>query len=129
MSYGTSQLKTLLKDSSITDLLTNGAESIWYDVVIPDEKTGSQDSTINFYRIGPVNFAETTMFTNYSINCRAGTMPKAEAIALAVRNVVNPFYSGGFSFKVSVLSVIPPLDTTDNYNAPLDVKAWGQTFD
>ena len=128
MSYGQSQLHTLLSDASITALLTDGASGIWYDYVIPDELTESQDSTINYYRIAPVNTAEVTMFTGYSINCRAGSMAAAEAIATAVKDIVNPYYSGGYSFKVSVLSVIPPIDPTDNYNAPLDVKAWGRTF-
>lgn len=128
MSYAQSQLHTLLSDASITALLTDGASGIWYDNVIPDETTETQDATINYYRIAPVDGGMEYMQTSYSINCRAGSMAGAEAIAAAVHAKVNRYSSGGYHFISSVLSTIPPLDLTDNYNAPIEIISRARTF-
>ena len=128
MSYAQSQLHTLLSDATITALLTDGASGIWYDTVIPDETTETQDATINYYRIAPVDGGMEYMQTSYSINCRAGSMADAEAIATAVHAKVNRYSSGGYHFISSVLSTIPPLDLTDNYNAPIEIISRARTF-
>lgn len=128
MSYGQSQLHTLLTDSTITTLLTDGASGVWYDNVIPDETTGPQESTINYYRIAPVNGGMEYMQTSYSVNCRAESMADAEALATAVHAKVNRYSSGGYHFISSVLSTIPPIDLTDNYNAPIEVISRARTF-
>ena len=128
MSYAQSQLHTLLSDASITALLTDGASGIWYDLVVPDELTDSQEATINYYRIAPVNGGMEYMQTSYSVNCRAGSMAAAEALAAAVHAVVNRYSSGGYHFISSVLSTIPPIDLTDNYNAPVEIISRARTF-
>lgn len=123
-----SQLQTLLSDASITALLTDGSLGIWYDTVIPDETTDPRDATINYYRIAPVDGGLEYMQTAYSVNCRAGSMEAAEEIATAVHAVVNRYSSGGYHFISSVLSTIPPIDLTDNYNAPVEIKSRARTF-
>jgi hypothetical protein len=133
MSYGQAELYTLLTDSTITDLLTQGEDGIFYDTVIPlnvgGVTVGAEDSTINYYRVGPVNGGLDYLDVDYSINCRAPTQKEAEDIAVAVKAVVNRRYGNGYGFRVSALPVIPPFNDVDLYNAPLDVKVWGRTFD
>lgn len=128
MSYGQLQLNNILEGASVTALLTAGASGIWYDTVIPDETSGAQDATINYYRSAPVNGGLEYMDTSYSVNCRAGTQAEAEAIATAAHALVNRYSSGGYHFISEILSVIPPLDLTDNYNAPLEVHARARNF-
>ena len=108
--------------------MTDGDSGKWYDNVIPDETTETQDATVNYYRIAPVDGGLEYMQTSYSINCRAGSMADAEAIAAAVHAVVNRYSSGGYHFISSVLSTIPPLDLTDNYNAPIEIISRARTF-
>lgn len=129
MSNGQASLHSILIDSSITTTLTSGANGIWYDVVIP-HSVGAQDTTINYYRVSPLQGGLHYLDADYSVNCRAPSMQGAETIASAVKDVVdkNATIDGCF-FRVSVLPVIKPQDKTDNYNAPLDVKVWGRTFD
>lgn len=129
MSYARTQLHSLLTDASITALLTDGASGIWYGNVIPDNTTESQDSTINYYRTAPINGGMEYMQTSYSINCRAGKIEDAEAIASAVHAKVNRYSSGGYHFISSILSTIPPIDLTDNFNAPIEIISRARTFD
>ena len=128
MSYGRTELHTLLSDSSVTALLTDGAAGVWYDNIIPDETTGPQESTINYYRIAPVDGGLNYMQTTYSVNCRAGTMADAEAIARAVYDVVNRHSSGSVYFASSILATIPPMDDTDNYNSPVEIVSKSRTI-
>lgn len=134
MSYGQAELNALLEDASITALITQGANGIFYDTVIPDKyptsgaETGNEDATINYYRIDPVNGGLDYMQTSYSVNSRAPSQKEAEAIAQAVKDVVNRHSSSEVFFVVAVLAVIPPSDATDNYNAPVEVIAKGRSF-
>jgi hypothetical protein len=128
MSYGRTELHTLLSQASVTALLSDGADSIWYDHVLPDEVTGPQESTINYYRIDPVDAGAGFMRTSYSINCRAASMAAAEDISRAVLGVVNRHTNGSVYFVTSILPVIPPIDLTDNYNSPVEVIAKGRTI-
>lgn len=127
MSYGQSRLYTILSDSTVTDLLTDGASGIWYDTVLP-VSVKNKDSVILYYRPVPVDRGLDYLESNYSVNCYAATMAEAEAIADAAMLVINRNYSGGYNFRVSVSPVIPQPTPTDGYNAPLDVKIWGKTF-
>jgi len=109
-------------------LLTDGANGVWYDSVVPDENTGPQEATINYYRSAPINGGVDWLETSYSVNCRAGSQSAAEAIATAAHAMINKYSQGGYHFISSILSVIPPLDLTDNYNAPLEIIARARTF-
>jgi hypothetical protein len=134
MSYGQAQLSALLNDASVTALITQGTNGIFYDTVVPSKypvvggDVGATDSTINYYRVAPVNAGLNYMQVSYSVNCRAAVMADAEAIARAVLDVVNRHYSGSHNFVASVLAVIPPADTTDIYNAPVEIVAKGRTI-
>jgi len=128
MSYGRAQLHTLLSDSTVTDLLTDGVSGIWYDTVIPDEVTGPNEATINYYRISPVNGGLNYMQVEYSVNCRAGSMAASETLARAVFDVLNRHSEDSVYFVTSVMATIPPVDLTDNYNSPIEAIAKGRTI-
>jgi hypothetical protein len=134
MSYGQAQLSALLNDASVTALITQGTNGIFYDTVVPSKypvvggDVGATDSTINYYRVAPVNGGIAYMQTTFSVNCRAATMATAESIARAVLDVVNRHYSESIYFVCSVLSVLPPADPTDVYNSPVEVRAVGRTI-
>lgn len=125
MSYGREELYGLLTDSSVTDLLTDGVGGIWYSTVLPNT-TDTGDSTINYYRSTAVEGGLNYLRADYSVNCRADTMAKAEAIARAVFDVVNRHYNDSVYFVCSVLGVISPQDETDVYNAPVEVVTKGR---
>lgn len=135
MSAGQSQLYSLLADATITALLTEGEDGIFYDTVLPNYYTdGSElqtsDSTILYYRVSPINGGLDYLDTDYSVNCRAATQSEAEDLAEAVKAIVNRnFTIEGYGFRASILPTIAPLDSTDNYNTPLDVKVWGRSKD
>lgn len=126
---GQASLHSILIDSSITTSLTDGASGIWNDMVLP-VGVGAQDTTINYYIVSTIEGGIDYLDADYSVNCRAPSMKDAATLAIAVKSVVdrNATIDGMF-FRVSVLPVIGPQDDTDNYNAPLDVKVWGRTFD
>lgn len=127
MSYGRAQLDALLNDSSVTDLITQGTNGIFYDTVVPNKypavggDVGATDSTINYYRVSPVDGGLNMLQTTYSINCRASVMADAEAIVSAIFDVVNRHSNDSVYFVCSVLGVITPADETDVYNAPVEV--------
>ena len=132
MAYGQTQLSALIHDSSVTSLLTQGTNGIIYDTVFPQiypntgdpgTQVGATDSTINYYRVSPVDVRTLPMQTTYSVNCRASNMAAAEEIQKAAKDVLNRHSNGSVIFGVQVLSTIPPADETDNYNAPLEVIA------
>jgi len=125
VSYGQAELYTLLTDSTITALLTDGEDGIWYDTVVP-ETTGSKDATINYYRVTPVSGGLDYTQTVYSVNCRAFSMEESEAIARAVFDVLNRHSQDSFHFVCEVLGTIPPADPTDNYNSPVEVLTRGR---
>ena len=132
MSYGQAELYTLLTDSTITDLLTQGEDGIFYDTVVPDNvggvTVGAEDSTINYYRISPVDGGIKYLSVGYSINCMAQTMAESEAIARAVYEVVNRHSNGSVYFWCQVLPVIPPISDIDNYNSLVEVLAKGRSI-
>lgn len=125
MSWGKAELSLLLHDASITALLTNGDDSIWYDSILPAEVTEGEESTINYYRITPVEGGLNYLQVIYSVNCRASTSAKSEALATAVFNVLNRHSQDSVFFVGNVLGPIPPSDPTDNYNSPVEVLTRG----
>jgi len=126
MSYGREELHQLLTNPAITAMLTNGADSVWYDYVVPD--TGKNDSVINYYRVAGVDLSLSYLQTSYSVNCRAADMATAEEIAKAVKNVLSRRYNKAVYFSATLLPVLPPADVTDGYNAPIDVIVRGRNL-
>ena len=121
---GQVELSALLHVPGVTTLLTK-PEYIYNDNVLPDN--GNAATTINYYlsfSSGPQDWTD----TEYILNCRADSFMKAVELARAVRAAVNRKTSGEFYFAISTLAVISPMDSTDNYNAPVVISAKGREF-
>jgi len=103
--------KIVSTDTDKTNLIVNGKL-----------KPTLQFSTINYYRSGDITMADEVNQVIWTISCRAYTLSAVNAIATAVSNVFNrkSIKSGSFC-TVTRLAVLPPIDETDNYNAPIQV--------
>ena len=92
---------------------------IFNDKVRPKWFTG--DNCITYYRLAPVDGGLEYGDYMYTVNCRARTMTEAEDLQIAVFNALNRRSSSDDGFIVcSALPVISPIDSTDNYNAPIE---------
>jgi len=121
----------LLADSSVTSLLSTFVDSntvtqyaIFNDGVMPKWATElSLPNTINYYRIGSVDGGLEYGDVRYSISCRGDELQDAEDIQYAVYTALNRHLSSltGF-FICTALPTISPKDSTDNYNAPIEVR-------
>lgn len=107
--------------SDVTDLVST---NIFNARLIP-EGTESFD-TINFYQVtnydASLNYFELT----YSVDCRSKFYPKSQEIALAVVDALNRESAivNGYAYYgvCDILAVIPPIDSTDAYNTPVEVR-------
>lgn len=126
MSFARSQIYTHLTDSSVTALLTDGADGVYYGHILPED-TGSTDSAILYYR-GVVPRGQQTMEIEYIVNCYAATEGQAETLAETVKEVIDGVYTGGRAYRVEMLETIPQPSLTDGFNSPLVVHTWGRDF-
>lgn len=135
-----SNIYTILSGTSaVTSKLATWTKStatqyaIFATVLIPDnistdttpKELTTQDTTINFYRSGNIDGAQPYLDTEYTINCRASTEVNALALQSACYDALNRVTStdGTNHFVCSKLAIIPPADSTDNYNAVVSVRA------
>jgi hypothetical protein len=83
-----------------------------------------QDKTINHYRAGRIDGGKPIILTTDLIACRAYTENDAQNIQDAVFTALNRIKSDDDCsfFVCSKLQVIPPSDSTDNYNAQVEVS-------
>lgn len=86
-------------------------------------------SAINVYSTSPVNHTINYGEYDITVNCRAISESKAEALAMAVVTDLNRMSGGtsGILYYCSQLPVIPPMDEADNYNAPVTVTIKSRT--
>ncbi|GAG03676.1 unnamed protein product, partial [marine sediment metagenome] len=96
---------------------------IFANNVLPDWLESSITKTINYYRVTPINGGLEYGQLSYSVSCRANNSPDAETIQEAVFDALNRQQSSTDGFFIcTALPVIPPADSTDNYNAPVEVQ-------
>ena len=120
--FGATEIYNALNVSSITNLLDawETEKALFNDSLIPESFTGKE--SINFYLSGTVDGGSEIPAYIYSVNCRSETFKKSVAMALAVYTALNRAYTNG-GFKVcSILRTIPPVDPTDVYNTPIEIK-------
>jgi hypothetical protein len=121
--FGNSELYALLNTSSVTDLLdsrskTDTAKALIADSVIPSAWTAVK--VINYYMTSPVNLGDAVRGYIYTINCRAATQYQAGVIASAVAKALHRVSFSGGIIKCVLKASIPPADSTDTYNHPVE---------
>jgi len=80
-------------------------------------------STVLIYRLNPVDYTIDVLLADYTVNCRADTEIKAEALAGAVVEALNrKEVAGSGRYYCQWGFVIQPADNTDNFNCPVEVR-------
>lgn len=106
---------------ALVDTMPDGKYAVFYDMVIPETFTG--DQSVNFYRTSPTDETITIKEEVYSINCRANTFANANSLADAIITLLNRKQSSSTGFcYANKLPPIAPLDETDNYNVPVELR-------
>jgi hypothetical protein len=117
--FGSSELYSALNVAAIqakVDAYGTGY-AIFSEHVIPEDCEGNK--TVNFYMMSRLPESEIEMY-NYIINCRALTMGEAMDISNTIINTISrATYNDCFIYAVPLV-VIPPMDSTDNYNSPIE---------
>jgi len=117
--FGASELYTALNVAAIqakVDRYGTGY-AIFSDHLIPSDCEAVK--TVNFYMVSRLPESEVDMYS-YLINCRALTMGEALDISKTIIDAVSrKTYDDCFIYMVPS-RVIPPMDATDNYNAPIE---------
>ncbi len=128
MSFNSNLMYDALNVASITDLLdtSNSTKGLFDGRVIPDwfnKKADGEEAfkTINFYLSSPFSGGLEYEIYRYSVNCRAKTDGESRAIAEAVFNQVNRADFTGYHTNCNVLGTLPPADSTDVFNTPVEV--------
>lgn len=113
--------RRLVADSTLTALLDSiGSDpAIVYDRIMPETFTGNK--SINYYLSEPYDPNISYGRETYSINCRAATLQAANAIALQLITTLSRANIAVNTFsKIRILPPIPPVDSTDNFNVPVE---------
>jgi hypothetical protein len=139
MSYKTNIQSLIYNDSTVQSLVTSYVQStttkymIWQGSLIPKKVSTDTDSnyeptpndkTINHYTASNRDGGKPIVLTTQIVSCRAYKETDATDIQDAVFDALNRIKSDdNCSFFVcSKLPVIPPADSTDNYNAQVEVS-------
>jgi hypothetical protein len=134
--YITDFQTTLYNDATVQSLVASFIASstteyaIFNDELIPSNiGTDSgvlnltvNDSTVNYYEASPLDDSHPLTDTTITASCRASTRSKVKALRDAVATALNRKRVNDSFFVCSRLSIIPPADENDNFNAPVEVK-------
>lgn len=120
--FGSDLIYTALNQASITDLLDTymTEKALFNTPLIPQDFLLSK--SINFYMSTPFFGGLEYGDTIYTANCRANKYEDSRAIAEQVRLDINRSNGVDCFFVTDVLQTIPPIDDTDNYNTPVEIK-------
>lgn len=138
MAAGSLQMQSLLyNDSGVqsaVDGWTEGTVSMYMvfnDILLPElvkDDSGDIDldiskKTINHFAVTSEGIGNKAIQVNRQVSCRADNITDAEAIQDAAFTALNRVKSsdGIAYFVANKMPVIRPNDSTDNYNAPLEV--------
>lgn len=119
--------KKLLADTGVTGYVTKkGATPCISKGAVEPTTWGIADTTCSVYRVSSQNCGDEFQQVQHTVNCRGATQVIADALAGYVCAALNrKSSSGGAFFICSIEPVIPPADSTDNYNVPVTVIGKG----
>jgi hypothetical protein len=116
-----SALNTLL--GQYTDETGVSGYPVFIAKIIPSDCPSRK--TVNCYRLDPFDASLEYFISRWSIDCRADDEYESQAIATAVTSALNRVHkivSGETYFgTVSILSTIPPIDDSDQYNTSVQL--------
>lgn len=123
--YGGDYIYTVLNADSgvIAALGTTSNHPVFIARMVPSDRT--ERKTINCYRIDPFDASSEIFTSKWSIDCRADTEYNSQDIASAVCTALNRVHKttdGKMYFgTISILSTIPPIDESDQYNTSVQL--------
>ena len=123
MNGKTAIYEALLTDTGVLALVSSIGiyPCIASGVIEPDWDVSL--STVLIYRLNPVDYTIDVLLADYTVNCRADTEIKAEALAGAVVDALNrKEVAGSGRYYCQWGFVIQPADNTDNFNCPVEVR-------
>jgi len=121
MIYGESEIYNLLNVSAITSLLgthSGSNKNLVVGTKLPDSATGSG---INLYRSIP-HFPDLILINTITANCRGASYKVASDLAKAVSDEIHRHSKDGIGITCTLLPVIQPADSRDDYNAPVEIR-------
>ena len=127
MNGKTAIYEALLTDTGVLALVSSVGiyPCIANGVIEPDWDVSL--STVLIYRLNPVDYTIDVLLADYTVNCRADTEIKAEALAGAVVEALNrKEVAGSGRYYCQWGFVIQPADNTDNFNCPVEVRLKGE---
>jgi len=127
MNGKTAIYEALLTDTGVLALVSSVGiyPCIANGVIEPDWDVSL--STVLIYRLNPVDYTIDALLADYTVNCRADTEIKAEALAGAVVEALNrKEVAGSGRYYCQWGFVIQPADNTDNFNCPVEVRLKGE---
>lgn len=123
--YGGDYLYTTLNADAgvIASLGTSSEHPIFNARLVPADRT--ERKTINMYRIDPFDASLEYFESRWSIDCRADSEYDSQSIAGAVTTALNRVHKlsvGKMYFgTISILSTIPPINESDQYNTSVQI--------
>jgi len=123
--YGGDYLYAVLNADAdvIAALGTTSNHPVFNARMVPTDRT--ERKTINMYRIDPYDASLEYFTAKWSIDCRGDAETDSQAIADAVTTALNREHkvTNGKTYygTVSILSTIPPVDETDQYNTSVQI--------
>ena len=108
-----------LNVSDITDLIDSFGDhpAIFSAAIVPQEFSGNH---INYYTAEPISGGLEYTREVWTINCRADTQHEALSIAASVFLEINRKSYSNYFLVCDVYPVIPPQDTTDQFNCVVE---------
>ena len=99
---------------------TSTAKALINGLVIPADVTAKK--AINFYRVAPISTGSEVQRIVFQVNCRAPLLSQAETIGYAVYTQLHRRTYHGYFIRCKVLAPIPPADSTDTHNQPVECE-------
>ena len=124
--YGSDDLYSALNISAVTTGLDDYVigevthKALFFGNVLPTDFSG--DKAINFYMSTMYNAALEYGDYRYTVNCRAKSYNESLTIAKSVIDNINRVNENDSFFICFLLATVPPIDETDNFNTPVEVR-------
>ena len=119
--YGAAEIIQYLNVPAITGLLgtyATGKKNLLDTNVLPKTATGN---AINIYQSVP-HSPDLVLINTFTANCRSDSYANAQALAKAASDILHRLSKDGIGIYCKILPVIPPADSRDDYNVPVEIR-------
>lgn len=114
-----------LNVAAVTNLLDayGSGVALFASSILPEDFTDNK--SINFYRVAPLDNTIEYGDGRYSASCRAATEEESLTIASAVVNAINRKSYVDYFIKTSIgVTIRPEATQTDNFNTPVEITIY-----